>query len=89
MSDQPGRPRDPSPDRNPAVAVFLIFFGIILLLPVVCSIIFSPGLFSGGGVGEDSLSQALFVVWLAGALIGLGGVAVVIFAIRRLFASRR
>jgi hypothetical protein len=86
MSDQTGQHRDPTPDGDPVVTVVLIFGGTILLLPGVCSVIFFPDLSPFGNADTDSLLTA---IWLAGALIGLCGVALVVFGIRRLFAPRR
>jgi len=81
MTDQPPlRPSDQNSRRNPFVTALLIFLGILLLLPGLCSIILTavilqdPG---GFGSGEDISYLALFF------MIGVGGVALIVFAIRR------
>jgi len=80
MADQPPlQPSDQSSRRNPFVTALLIFLGILLLLPGLCSIILTaailqdPGGFGNGGI---SLLATCF-------MIGVGGVALIVFAIRR------
>jgi hypothetical protein len=81
MSDQqPSRPSGPGHRRNPWVTALLILIGIILLLPGLCSLIFGAILISSGGSGGDSgLLSLLFFCFL----VGVGGVALIVFAIRR------
>jgi len=70
MSNQ--QPTPPGPNT------FVLFvFGIILLLPGLCSLSF--GLNSSGFLGP----------WVIGLLIGAGGVTLIAFAIRGVFADRR
>jgi hypothetical protein len=88
MSDQSGRRRDPTPDRDPAVTAFLLFVGILLLVPGVCSVIFFPMFFSGN-VGTNPLTSGLFIIWSIGALLGVGGIVLMTFVARRFLASRR
>jgi hypothetical protein len=82
MSDQQQTPpRGPTPGRNPWVTALLVLIGIILLLPGLCSLIFSVALLSdSGGFGRDPGILSLLVFCL---LVGAGGVALIVFAIRR------
>jgi uncharacterized BrkB/YihY/UPF0761 family membrane protein len=82
MSDQPAAPPpSPRPRRSPIMTALLIFVGIIMLLPGLCSIILSVVVFSDlseiGDHLEDLAPLAFFF------LIGVGGVALIVFAIRR------
>jgi hypothetical protein len=74
------RPPGPTPGRNPWVTALLILVGIILLLPGLCSLIFSVILISSGGSGGDTGFLPLLVFCF---LVGVGGVALIVFAIRR------
>jgi hypothetical protein len=82
MSDQQQTPPPgPTPGRNPWVTALLILIGVILLLPGLCSLIFSVVLFAnpGGSGGDPRLLSLLIFCFLVGA----GGVALIVFAIRR------
>jgi hypothetical protein len=86
MSDQPPvHPSGQGSRRNPLVTALLIFVSVILLLPGLCSLIFAGvtlthgGLF-GPGSGVDS---PIVILWLICLLISAGGVALIMFAIRR------
>jgi hypothetical protein len=81
MSDQPTpRPPGPTPRRNPWLTALLILIGIVLLLPGLCSLIFSAILITSGGPGGNSeFLPLLFFCFL----VGVGGVALIVFAIRR------
>ena len=77
MSDQqPGSP----PGRNPWVTALLILIGIILLLPGLCSLIFSVVFLSSGGPGGN---PAILLLIILGLAVGAGGVALIVRAIRR------
>jgi len=82
MSDQrQATPGGPNPRRNPLVTVLLILVGIILLLPGLCSVIFSVAMLSdSGNLGGDPGILSLMIFCL---LVGAGGVALIVFAIRR------
>jgi hypothetical protein len=82
MSDQqPTKPDGPNPRRDPWVTVLLILIGIILLLPGLCSLVFSVAILSdSGSIGSDSGILSLLVFCF---LVGVGGVALIVFAIRR------
>jgi hypothetical protein len=82
MSEQqPARASGPSPGRNPWVTALLILIGLILLLPGLCSVILTGILISAGGPGgADSEYLPLLLMCF---LIGVGGVALIIFAVRR------
>ena len=82
MNDQPPpRPTGPTPGRNPWVTALLILIGIILLLPGLCSLIFSVTILAdSGSLGSDPGILSLLVFCF---LLGVGGVALLIHAIRR------
>jgi hypothetical protein len=79
MSEQP-QPRPPGPRRNPWVTALLILIGVILLLPGLCSVIFSAIMLTSGGPGSDTEFLPLLIICF---LVGAGGVALIVFAIRR------
>ena len=80
MSDQEPPKPSSSPRRNPWVTALLILIGLILLLPGLCSIIFSAILLTAGGPGGDlEYLPLLFFCFL----VGVGGVALIVFAVRR------
>jgi hypothetical protein len=82
MSDQqPAGPRGPIPGRNPWVTALLILIGIILLLPGLCSLIFSAILISSGESGGGDFGFGPLLIFCF--LVGLSGVALIVFAIRR------
>jgi len=86
MSDQsPAQPPPGSSGRNPFVTALLIFVGIILLLPGLCSLIFVAVAVSQGGLFDAgrSIEPMIWQLWGVCLLIGLGGVALIVFAIRR------
>jgi hypothetical protein len=80
MSDQqPARLGGPKPRRNPWVTALLILIGIILLLPGLCSLIYMAVLFTDGpGSNSEYLGLLVFCF-----LVEAGGVALIVFAIRR------
>ena len=82
MSDQqPTRPGGPTPGRNPWVTALLILVGLVLLLPGLCSLVFSTMLLTDpGGFGRDPGILALLLFCFA---VGVGGVILIVFAIRR------
>jgi hypothetical protein len=77
MSDQ--RPRGPTPGRNPWVTALLILIGVILLLPGLCSLVFSIAMFGDPGGGDTGILSLMIFCFLVGA----GGIALIVFAIRR------
>jgi hypothetical protein len=79
MSEQP-QPRPPAPARNPFVTVLLVLLGLIMLLPGLCSIILTGLMFSYGGPGNDTEYLPMLLICF---LIGVGGVALIVFAVRR------
>jgi hypothetical protein len=82
MSDQqPAQPSGPSPNRNPWVTALLVLIGLILLLPGLCSVILTGIMIGAGGPrGDDSEFLPLLIICF---LAGVGGVALIVFAIRR------
>jgi len=80
MSDQqPPQARGPTPGRNPWVTALLILIGVVLLLPGLCSLVFSAILIGSGGSGSADYVPLLLFCFMVGA----GGVALIVFAIRR------
>jgi predicted phage tail protein len=77
MPDEQGAPNEPGPPApapaqwNPAVTWLMIALGIPLLLPGVCSFLFARA-------GEGGMIAAL------GFLISFGGIAMIVFGVRRL-----
>lgn len=65
------------PRRPVAVTVIMVIFGIVLLLPGLCSVFFMAGM---GGSGLDSPIVGL---WAICFLISVGGVWLLIRAFRR------
>jgi hypothetical protein len=79
VSDQqPTRPRGPTLGRNPFVTALLVLIGIVLLLPGLCSLIFTGMMVTHGGGSGDFLGLVIF-----GFLVGAVGVALIMHAIRR------
>jgi hypothetical protein len=82
MSDQPAAPPpSPRPRRSPIVTALLIFIGIIMLLPGLCSIILTIVVFSDlSEIGNHLADLAPLLFFF---LIGVGGVGLIVFAVRR------
>jgi hypothetical protein len=81
MSDQqPPQPRGPTRGRNPWLTALLILIGVVLLLPGLCSLIFSAILIGSGGSGNSAEYVPLLLFCF---LVGAGGVALIVFAVRR------
>jgi hypothetical protein len=79
MSDRPSeRPPAPRSGRNPFVTGLLIFIGIILLLPGLCSVAMIVVL-----SGDRSFSAGTWPFLLITFAISAGGIALIVFAIRR------
>ena len=74
-------PTGPSPNRNPWVTALLILIGLILLLPGLCSVILTGIMIGAGGPRGDDLDFLPMLIGLF--LLGVGGVALIVFAIRR------
>ena len=85
MSDQQAaKPGGSNLHRNPWVTALLILGGVILLLPGLCSLIFSVILIrSEPGYHTGDYDSAALLIMLAGFAIGAAGVGVIVFAIRR------
>jgi hypothetical protein len=61
--------------RHPVLTVLMVIFGIILLLPGICAVVFM----AGGGTGSDSV---LILLWAACFLVSLGGIWLLVKAFR-------
>jgi hypothetical protein len=88
MSDQlPVKSPAAKPRRDPVVTVVMTMAGFILLSPGVCSLFFLYGdgdlsLLTGGW--NKGVLRASVAAWLALCLlIGAGGVALIVRAVRR------
>ncbi len=82
MSDQqPPQPRGRTPRRSPWATALMILVGVVLLLPGLCSVVFSVILFNDpGGFGRDPALHGLLIFCF---LVGVGGVALIVSATRR------
>ena len=79
MSDQPPvQSSGQESRRNPFVTALLIFIGIILLLPGMCSVAMIVAWH-----GDRSFSAGAWPFLLVTFAIAVGGVALIMFAIRR------
>jgi len=79
MSVRPSeRPPAPHLRRNPFVTALLIFIGIILLLPGLCSVAMIVAF-----RGDAAFSAGAWPYLLITFAIAAGGGAVIVFAIRR------
>jgi hypothetical protein len=67
----------PPPPRSGCLTAVMVLFGVILLLPGLCAIIFGVGELTGSSFDST-------VMWLVmlGLLVGLGGVLLIRAAIR-------
>ena len=81
MSEQrPSGPPAAKPRRDPMLTVLMIVGGGVLLFPGLCTLYF----FAGDIVGDGSVLYQALHIWLAICfLIGVGGVALIVRAIRR------
>ena len=61
--------------RHPVLTVLMVIFGIILVLPGICAVVFM----AGGGTGSDSV---LVLLWAACFLVMLGGIWLLVKAFR-------
>lgn len=82
MSDPNGPPPmsvRPSvrPPRSGCLTAFMVIAGIILLLPGLCALVFGVG-----SMTNSHLEPALMVLVLFGLMVGAGGIALIVIAIR-------
>ena len=74
----PASPAVPPPPRSGCLTAFMIVFGIILLLPGLCSLIFGFGVLT-----QPHAPEPVFLVSIAlGLIVGGGGVFLIWAAIR-------
>lgn len=77
-SPPPGTaPLRPPPRRRGCATAFMVVFGIILLLPGVCALIFGVTM-----IGEARIDGAIASLVLLGLLVGAGGVILIRAAIK-------
>jgi hypothetical protein len=77
----PFDPRTPPPpgQKRPVILSILMFlFGLILLLPGVCAVIFAGVAFSGSGSGFDQF----ILLWVICLAISFGGIMLIVKAFR-------
>ena len=72
----PVRPSVPPP-RSGCLTAFMVIAGIILLLPGLCALVFGVG-----SMTNSHLEPALMVLVLFGLMVGAGGIALIVAAIR-------
>jgi hypothetical protein len=73
MSVRPSVP----PPRSGCLTAFMVIAGIILLLPGLCALVFGVG-----SMTNSHLEPALMVLVLFGLMVGAGGIALIVVAIR-------
>ena len=62
------------PQRNGCLTAFLVLAGVVLLLPGLCTMAFFRG-----GLSDPSMSLIALITFL----VSLGGIALIVFALRR------
>ena len=75
--DDPYLPPPPPPRRDGCLTAFMVIIGIILLLPGLCAVFFGVGNLTSSS--PDSFVTTLVML---GLLIGAGGIALIVAAIR-------
>jgi hypothetical protein len=64
--------------RHPVLTILMVIFGVILLLPGVCSLFFMVGMGSGSSGGQP----LLVLLWFVCFLIAFGGIMLIRQAFR-------
>ena len=64
------------PQRNGCLTAFMVLVGVVLLLPGVCTLAFLGG-------GPSASDPTMSLIALITFLIALGGIALIVFALRR------
>lgn len=78
MKDVPApSPPPPPSQRSGCATAFMVLFGIILLLPGLCAILFGVG-----SLSNSSPDPALLFLVLLGLLVGFAGVMLIYAAIK-------
>ena len=78
-SFDPQTPPPPGQSRPVILSILMVLFGLILLLPGLCAVIFA-GMALSGGPGSDIGQFA--VLWLICLAISAGGIALIVKAFR-------
>ncbi|WP_426438450.1 hypothetical protein [Bradyrhizobium genosp. P] len=81
-SPPPSLPPQLPPPRSGCATAFMVVFGLILLLPGLCALMFGGGLFS------SHPDPTLLSLVLLGLLLGFAGVMLIYFAARGPRGSR-
>jgi hypothetical protein len=76
-SPPPRIPPRPLQQRSGCATALMVIFGVILLLPGLCALIFSAVAFTGGSFPSDFVSLIVM-----GLLVGFAGVMLIRAAIR-------
>jgi uncharacterized membrane protein HdeD (DUF308 family) len=77
MPEPPPPVPPPPPKRDGCATAFMVLFGIILLLPGLCAIVFGFG-----NLTSSSPDSVVTLLVLLGLLVGAGGVLLIRAAIR-------
>jgi len=77
MPEPPPPVPPPPPKRDGCATAFMVLFGIILLLPGLCAIVFGVG-----NLTSSSPDSVVTLLVLLGLLVGAGGVLLIRAAIR-------
>jgi hypothetical protein len=70
-------PGPPLPQRSGCATAFMVLFGVVMLLPGLCALIFGIG-----SLTNSSLDPGLMSLVLFGLLVGFGGIMLIRAAIR-------
>jgi hypothetical protein len=74
----PGPPPAPPNQRSGCLTALMAIFGIIMLLPGLCALLFGGVSVSDGGRMDSGVALLVFL----GLVVGLGGVALIWAAIK-------
>lgn len=74
----PRTPPPPGQSRPVILSILMFLFGLILLLPGVCAVIFAGVAFSGSGSGADQF----ILLWVICLAISFGGIMLIVKAFR-------
>jgi hypothetical protein len=66
-------------NRSPALTIFMVVIGIILLLPGVCALVFM----AAAGLQPGPAASFLYSLWAVSFLISIGGAFLLYSALRK------
>jgi hypothetical protein len=82
-------PTPPRQPRSPIATALLLIFGLLLLAPGVCSVIFireymyMRSLYPNGIPHQAYMGSDIWVLWVISFIISAGGIGLIIYAFRR------